>query len=119
MEMTKIGEYLFLLGAIVAVLTGLGSSYVVGATGAWIVALLVLIGIVVGFLNVTEKEFTAFLVAAIALGIAGTAAFTAIDAVLSPIGTMITAIVKNLAILVAPAAVIVAVKQVMAMASKK
>ena len=103
----------------VAVLSGLAASYIAVDVVAWIGTLLVVIGIVVGLLNIAEKEFQQFLIAAIALIVAGTAAFHAIDVALTPLGTIIDAIVSYLAMLVAPAAVIVAVKSVWALASKK
>ena len=82
METKKIGEYAFLAGIAIAVLAGLVSGVTPTAIAAYaapISMLLVVLGIVVGLLNISEKETTAFLVAAIALVTAGTASFAAID----------------------------------------
>lgn len=112
----KIGEWAFLVSIVIAVLAGLASA--TGAIAAWsggITALLVILGIIVGFLNISEKETTAFLVAAIALVAAGTASFSAIGAV----GSVIDSILGFIGNFVAPAAVIVALKAVYALGKSK
>jgi inner membrane protein involved in colicin E2 resistance len=122
MNTAKAGEWAFLISVIIAVLAGLASPWVSVTTTsswAWVSVLLVILGIIVGLLNITEKETTAFLVASIALIVAGIAAFLILNNVIWPIGTIISSIVGYLAIFVAPAAVIVAVKAIAALASKK
>jgi|YelNatPaOPRAMG01_1025707.scaffolds.fasta_scaffold347880_1 hypothetical protein len=116
MNKEKIGEYAFLISVVIAVLAGIAAPW---AASSWVSVLLVILGIVVGLLNISEKETTPFLIASIALVVASSAAFLALDKVISPIGTIIDSIVNNLAIFVAPAAVIVAVKAVVALASTK
>lgn len=113
MSTEKVGELAFLAGVVIAVLAALVTLD--AAMLGNVTALLVVLGIVVGLLNVSEKETTPFLVAAIALVAAGTAGFGAVPTV----GGYLTGIVSNLATFVAPAAVIVAVKAVYALASKK
>ncbi|HLD83476.1 MAG TPA: hypothetical protein VI979_01320 [archaeon] len=114
METEKMGEYAFLAGIAIAVLTGLASG-AIAAYATWTSLLLALLGIVVGLLNISEKETTAFLVAAIALVTAGTASFAAID--MYGVGAILDGVVKNIAVLVSPAAVIVAVKAIYSLAS--
>lgn len=116
MSMQKIGEYAFLVGAIIAIIAGLATGAITGSTAGAVSALLVVLGIIVGLLNISEKETTPFLVAAVALVVSGTAGFSAIPL---GIGNIINSIVQNLAIFVAPAAVIVALKAVYALASSK
>ena len=114
----KAGEYAFLVGVVVAVLAAVATwAKALDATvGGWVSALLVVLGIVVGLLNITEKESQPFLLAAVALLVAGTASFAAIP---QGIGAFLDQIVRNLSVLVAPAAVILAVKSTWAMASRK
>ena len=119
MSMQKIGEYAFLVGAIIAIVAGLASGAIAGSTAGAISALLVVLGIIVGLLNISEKETTPFLVAAIALVVSGTAGFAAINSIVPTVGTIVDSIVQNLAIFVAPAAVIVALKAVYALASSR
>ena len=117
MDMQKLGEWAFLLCVVIAVVAGIAASAVADYSG-WITLALVVLGVIVGLLNVSEKETQAFLVAAIALIVAGGAGFSAIDMVVSGLGTAIATILGNVAAFVAPAAVIVALKGVWAMAKK-
>ena len=114
MKMEKVGELAFLAVVVIAVLAGLLS-----ATSAWVTVLLVVLGLIVGFLNVSEKETTPFLIASIALIAAGTATFGTIDTVIAGLGTVIDSILNNIATFVVPAAVLVSLKAVWALASKK
>lgn len=112
MEMSKVGEWAFLACIAIAIIAGLASSYLVGVP---VTLALVVLGVIVGLLNVSEKETTSFLVAAIALlAASGVAQWTELAA----IGTYVTAILTNIGAFVAPAAVIVALKAVWAMAKK-
>lgn len=112
MEIAKIGEWAFLAGVILALLVGLFQAE--AATGA-VAAILVALGIIVGFLNIAEKETTAYLVATIALLVAGSTGF----AVLPLVGDTVAAMLKNIVLFVAPAAVIVALKTVVTLGKKK
>ena len=78
------------------------------------VAILVLValGIIVGLLNITAKETTTFLVAALALIIASSASALTLAA----IWTGLTSILGNVIIFVSPAAIVVALKTVYALA---
>ncbi len=118
MDTEKVGEYAFLAGMAVAILAALGGTYAAAAIASvagYVPMLLVLLGVVVGLVNVAEKNATAFIVAAIALVTAGTASFTAID--VAQLGALLNGIVTNLAALASPAAVIVAAKAIYAHAS--
>ena len=117
----KAGEYAFLVGVAVAVLAALAKLVMTvdATTAGYVSALLVLLGIVVGLLNITEKESQPFLLAAVALLVAGTASFAALNTALANLGTFLDQVVGNLSVLVAPAAVILAVKSTWAMASGK
>jgi len=125
MKAEKAGEWAFLLCVIIAILAGLVvgiSAGALGAGAAWVGLVLVALGIVVGLTTVTEKEITPFLIAVIALVVAGagnifTVAFA--GGVLAMLGTIIDAILNYIAMFVAPAAIILSVKAIYALASKK
>ena len=51
----KIGHYSFIGGVIIAVVLGLVPAATLGTAAAWLASLLVILGLVVGFLNVTGK----------------------------------------------------------------
>ena len=110
--MAKIGEWAFIIGAILAIALGLVPSQYMGTA----ILVLVVLGLIVGLLNVTEKETTPFLVATIALIATASAADRL--AIIPPafLGNFLEAAVKNLAAFVAPAAIVVALKALLALA---
>lgn len=65
--MAQLGKWAFIVGLIIAVVGGLGFSQ------PWFGWVLALLGLIVGFLNITDKECTKFLLAAIGLVIAANA----------------------------------------------
>src|SRR3989344_7010362 len=114
MDTQQIGGYAFIVGVIIAVIAGIGASSMLGNAAGWIPLVLVVLGLIVGLFNITDKETEKFLIAAIALMAVGTTAggLTVIDTVLSPLGKVLAAIVGQIAVFVAPAALIVALKAV-------
>lgn len=105
---TKIGSWAFILGVLISIVAGLIPAWQT-TTLVWV---LVLLGLVVGFLNITAKETTEFLVATVALLIIGSAG--AIPA----LGVVILSILANIVAFVAPAALIVALKSIWVLAQR-
>jgi len=97
----KLGSWAFIVGAALAVVSGLVPTL---QAQSWLLWALVVLGVVVGLLNVTAKETTGFLVAAIALMLTSPAAGT--------LGGMVSIMLSNIAVFVAPAALIVALKAI-------
>ena len=121
MNKEHIGRYAFFLGLIVSVVFGLAS--VAGLTGswsAWVWALLVVLGIVVGLVNVTAKETHGFLLGSVALlvvGIglnAGAATLIALNPIVG-IGTWLQGILVSFLAFVSGATLILAFKEVWAL----
>ncbi len=113
-------NWAFLIGAILAVLVGIGQAAQANfVTSPWIPVLLVLLGLAVGFVNITTKEAISFLVAAIALIALGGAGLNAIDSVIPKLGTLLAQSVQAFAFFVGAAAVVVAVKTAWNLASSK
>ena len=106
---TKLGHYSFIAGIILAILAGILTDLIAANV---VTLVLVVLGLIVGFMNITAKETTGFLVAAVALMLAGSANMAIIPAV----GVYLQAIVGNIAVFVAPAAIVVAIKAVKALA---
>ena len=107
----QIGYWAFVLGVIVAILAGVAEGYSgvalesAGAVGA----ALVVLGVIVGWFNVKEKAFMHFMVASIVLVTAATVGkFALLDQLM--VGPYITSILGYIALFVAPAAVLVALK---------
>ncbi|MBW2973515.1 hypothetical protein KY346_03930 [Candidatus Woesearchaeota archaeon] len=105
---SKIGHWAFIVGIIIAIIAGLVPAWQT-PTITWV---LVILGLVVGLLNITAKETIEFLVAAIALLVIGSAG--AIPA----LGTIILSILANIVAFVAPAALVVALKSIYSLAQK-
>mgnify|MGYP001580653221 CR=1 FL=1 len=70
---SKMGEWAFLIGVLIAIAIGLFAGNLGQNLQGWLVLLLVVLGLIGGLLNVSEKERTPFLVAEAALLITGTA----------------------------------------------
>ncbi|MBI4150862.1 hypothetical protein HY492_01935 [Candidatus Woesearchaeota archaeon] len=104
----KIGHWAFIVGILLAIIAGLVPQLQT-STITWI---LVILGLVVGLLNISAKETTEFLVAVIALLIVGSAG--AIPA----LGGIVLAILANIVALSAPAALIVALKAIYGLAAE-
>jgi len=106
--MEKIGRYIFIGGVIVSILAGF-------ITSSWVIPVLTVLGLVVGFLNVTAKEVQPFLLAAVSLVIIaalGSDRITDLPEVGETIGRMYTALL----VFVSPAAVVVALKALVGIA---
>jgi hypothetical protein len=90
------------LAIILAVLAGVIPSIGANTAVPWVLAIL---GLVVGLLNVTEKESMGFLMATIALVIS--------SATLGPllVNDYVKAVLSNIVLIAGPAAFIVAIKQ--------
>lgn len=100
MNLTKIGHWAFILGIIIAILAGFSEIY-------YLPTILFVLGLIVGFLNITEKESTPFLVAVIALLLTGTAGFQ-----LGFITPLFSRILSNFLAFISATALLVALKQV-------
>jgi hypothetical protein len=98
----KVGFWAFILGFIVAIIAGI----VLPANTA-IVIVLIILGLIIGFLNISAGETLTFLVATIALIVVGRV-FAPLT-ILS-IGKILDQILGYVATLMAPAAVVVAIK---------
>lgn len=125
MASQKIGSYAFLVAVIIAVLVGLIAALMptmINADMAGIIALvLVILGLIVGFLNIKDKHVTDFLIATIAVAMVGniTAGGFMSMAGISIIGSIIANIVGQIVLVVAPAALVVGLKQIVALAKEQ
>ena len=104
----KVGHWAFIIGVLLAVLAGLVPALQV-PTVTWI---LVVLGLIVGFLNITARETTEFLVAVVTLMLVGSAG------ALPTLGGVVLGILANLVAFVAPAGLIVALKAVYSLAAE-
>jgi chromate transport protein ChrA len=104
------GELAFFVGLLLAIVAGFFTLPLDVVT-----IILIILGLVVGFLNITSKETTGFLIASVALLVAGSAGLDKIPL----IGGWVYPILINIITFVTPAALIVALKAVYQLARKK
>ena len=112
----KIGNYSFIGGVVVAVVLGLVPASTLGTAEAWLVSLLIVLGLIVGFLNVTGKETREFMMAATVLIIAAFAG-NASDTLgrVQIVGPYLQGIFKSVLAFVVPATAVVALKDIWAL----
>jgi len=105
--MTKVGIWSFIIGLILAVIIAIFSTQ---KTPAWVLAVLAVLGLIVGFLNVTKEESVPFLVASLAFlvsfqSLAATLSIVTFEVISKQLATFF----QLLSVFIAPAAAIVAV----------
>jgi len=113
----QIGDYSFIVGVIIAIVLGLAAPKL-GTATAWLWSLLIVLGLVVGFLNVSGKETKEFLwvtVALVVVAFAGSAQINSWSNV-EVIGTYLKGIFDSILAFVVPASVVVALKDVWGLA---
>lgn len=118
------GEYAFLAGVLIALVIGVMSSIVPPDMMPVLIALMFILGVVVGIVNIQEKEVNSFLLAAVALLLATTSWNALLAATLGIFGTfgatiaaLIAGFTGTLVAFISPAAFIVALKAVWKLAS--
>ena len=110
----------FVIGALLAIIMGLGAAAGAAfATNAWLVLLLVVLGLVVGFANITKKEVGGFLLAVAALVLVGSANLSAVNTLIPFVGSFLAATIDLFIVFIAPAALVVAVRSAWNLASAK
>ena len=113
----KVGKYSFIGGVVLAVILGLPIG--LGAATTWLTSLLVILGLVVGYLNVTGKDTKDFLLIAtilVLVSYAGSAG--AILGGVQILGKYLQGIFNSIMAFVVPAVIVVGLKAVYAMAKK-
>jgi hypothetical protein len=110
LEMHRIAHYLFFVGLLLAIVAGLFRNLL---SPEILVTTLVILGFIVGLFNLTAKETVPFLVASIALMLAGIVNLGLIPGV----GLYLRSILSNIVVFVVPGAIIVGLKTVWQLAA--
>jgi|TARA_B100000315_G_C14553687_1_gene577114 hypothetical protein len=117
-----IGAWTFLIGVVLAIIIGLSTTLIsipaLSTYSKQIYAILILLGIFVGFMNVTGKDSQTFLFAGTALVIVSRFGMDAVTGTLIGIGIgdAVSSVFGALLTLFAPATIIVALKTVFSIA---
>ena len=110
-ELHRLAHYAFFVGLLIAIVAGFFRD-VVGPEV--LVTTLVILGMLVGLFNLTAKETVPFLVAAIALMLAGIVNLGLIPGV----GLYLRSILSNIVVFVVPGAILVGMKTIWKLASE-
>jgi hypothetical protein len=98
-EMQQLGKWAFIVGIVLSVILAFVTHV------AWMYWVLAVLGLVVGFLNVTAEESRGFLLAAIGLVLSATSVRA-----IPFIGELVTQIMSNVVAFIAAAVLVVALK---------
>jgi len=104
--MKSMGRWAFIIGLIISVLLGF-------ITFTYATLILVILGLIVGFMNVSDSESHDYLVAVIALIAVGVAGLQALTVLGGTLYTWIQTVLTSFTVFVAASAVVVAIKVIL------
>ncbi len=107
----EFGRWSFILGLILAILAGFINV-------AWLPIVLFILGLAVGFLNISSEKSTDFLVAVIALLLVGMSGLQ-ISLLSQEISSTVQLMLNNFVSFIAAAGLVVAIRSVLAVAAPK
>ena len=111
----KVGSWAFIIGIVIAIIAGLVYAGE-GQLSAAIVSILVVLGLIVGFLNVTGKETMSFLAASVSLVLVTYFGGNALGSI-TVIGAYLVSIFSAIMAFVMAATIIVSLKAIWALAA--
>ncbi len=115
----RLGSLAFIGGTAAVIFAGIFFNV---TEAGWMVALLILLGLLVGWMNIKSKEVVPFLVASISLLISTVSINSVLKEVVENSGSEMVAalqgILGNVSLFVAPAAMIVSLKVIFALAEE-
>lgn len=131
METEQIARWAYVLFVVIAIIAGLAIGYMaysadqhwldagVADANGYVVLIMLILGIIIGLTSITTKEVTPFLIATIALLVAFSAdVWEPLSRIHELLFYWATAILSYIVAFAAPAAVIIAIKSVFAMAKE-
>jgi len=127
MEMEQIAKWAYLIFVVIAIIMGLAVGYLAYANdpsladiNAYVTLILLILGIIVGIVSITAKEVMPFMIATIALIVASSAnVWYPLNTIHELLYQWATYILNYIVAFAAPAAVINAVKSVLAITKEK
>jgi choline-glycine betaine transporter len=137
MNMEEIARWAYMCFVVIAIIAGLAVGYMaysspptgsqpwyqnVSDANGYVILIMLILGIIIGLTSITTKEVTPFLIATIALVVSYAAdvwsGFKSVE-ILEPLYYLATAILTYIVAFAAPAAVLIAIKSVFAIAKEK
>jgi hypothetical protein len=115
----EVGKYAYLVGVIAALIVGVLASYIPGSARTWLTSLVILAGLIVGFMNISTKEIKDFLLVSVVLVIvAGIGGAGATLGAVEIIGPYLSGVLTQLLAFVVPATIVVALKEILLLAKQ-
>ena len=110
----RVGHYSIVIGVVIAIFLGIAGSWTqMQKADPWLVSLLVLAGLIVGFINITGKETREFLmVAAILAVVLFVSSETPGLGDVVYIGPYLASIIKYIMAFIVPAVIVVSLKDI-------
>ena len=115
-SLQAVGSWAFLLGVVVALIAGAFFSQ--AEPNPTMISFLVLLGTIVGLLNVTTKETNSFLLASVSLVLVAAISQPVVNDVVS-IGPYLGSMLDSILVFVTPAAIVVALKSIFSLAESR
>ncbi len=126
MDMEEIARWAYIIFIVVAIIAGLALGFMdwdgqdVSTSHGYVTLLMLILGIVIGLTSITAKEVTPFLIATIALLVAAASnVWYPLSNVHELLYEWASYILTYIVAFAAPAAVIISIKSVLAMAKEK
>ena len=112
----KIGSYSFIMGVIITIVLGLAAT-LLGDAATWLWPLLVILGMLVGYSNISSKDAKDFLwvtAALVLISFAGSQENSWVN--IQPIGPYLKSIFDSILVFIVPASIVAALREIWVMA---
>ncbi len=97
----------------------IGENYTPLAFEKWVILLLIIVGVAIGWMNITKKETMPLLIASLVLLMVRFSNFDALVFEWFNLGVYLDVLLKQLGVLVGSAAIVVAIKEFISVAKSK
>ena len=113
----KIGSYSFIMGVIITIVLGLAAT-LLGDAATWLWPLLVILGMLVGYSNISSKDAKDFLLVTAALVLISFAGSSQENSWMNiqPIGPYLKSIFDSILVFIVPASIVAALREIWVMA---
>ncbi|MFA5126240.1 MAG: hypothetical protein WC462_04540 [archaeon] len=122
MASQTLGSYAFLIGVLLAVILGIVAGVmpsVLSNTTGLILLVLIILGLLVGLLNIKDEHISEFLIAVIAVTMIGSITVQQSVQLTQSAGTIVSMVFQNIVAFSAPSALVVGLKQIWNLAYTK
>lgn len=111
-QIKKLGAYAFIAGIVIALIAGLLARIVGDVVTT---SVLIVLGLIVGFINVTDHEVKDYLVTTVILVLVSTLGISVLQTVMY-IGPYLASVLQGIVTFVIPATIVVALKEIFSLA---